>query len=125
MNEQIERLAGETPGDHEVERAIKQVKAQYVYSNEGVTSQAFALGNMAMVDRWQRAFILIDELEAVTPADVRRVAETWYRSDQRTVGLLIPTDGPGGGNADVASPAAFRALRSPVTERCRRRGRQR
>ena len=110
MNEQIERLAGETPGDHEVERAIKQVKAQYVYSNEGVTSQAFALGNMAMVDRWQRAFTLIDELEAVTPADVRRVAETWYRTDQRTVGLLIPTDGPGGGNADVASPAAFRSF---------------
>jgi zinc protease len=107
MNEQIDRISGETPAAAEVERAIKQVKAQYVYSSEGVTSQAFAIGSMAMVDRWQRAFTLVDELEAVTPEDVRRVAETWLKPDQRTVGLLIPTDGSGGGAA-VAAPAAFR-----------------
>jgi zinc protease len=106
MNEQIERIASETPSETEVARAIKQVKAQYVYSNEGVTSQAFALGTMAMVDRWQRAFTLIDELESVTPDDVRRVAETWFRPEQRTVGQLIPTGGGGGDHAEQS--AAFR-----------------
>jgi zinc protease len=108
MNQQIERIASETPSESEVARAIKQVKAQYVYSNEGVTSQAFALGTMALVDRWERAFTLIDELEAVTPDDVRRVAETWFKPEQRTVGLLIPTDGNAGGRDGVESPAAFR-----------------
>ncbi|MCC6703585.1 MAG: insulinase family protein, partial [Thermomicrobiales bacterium] len=108
IDEQIGRISSETPSEAEVARAIKQVKAQYVYSSEGVTSQAFAMGNMAMVDRWQRAFTLIDELEAVTPEDVRRVAETWFNPEQRTVGLLIPTDGKSGGGGSVEAPAAFR-----------------
>jgi zinc protease len=108
MDEQVNRLAAETPSDEEVRRAIKQVKAQYVYSSEGVTSQAFWLGSMAMVDRWQRAFTLIDELEAVTPDDVRRVAETWLRPDQRTTGLLIPTDGNAGAEAEGDDVLSFR-----------------
>ena len=78
MDQQVAQLAAETPSEAEVQRAIKQVKALYVYSSEGVTSQAFWIGSMAMVDRWQRAFTLVDELEAVTPDDVRRVAETWF-----------------------------------------------
>ena len=94
-----------------MQRAIKQVKAQYVYSSEGVTSQAFWIGSMAMVDRWQRAFTLVDELEAVTPDDVRRVAETWFRPDQRTTGLLIPTDGETGADVMEAEDAISNRFR--------------
>ena len=105
---QIDRLASETPSEQEVARAIKQMRAQVVYSGEGVSSQAFWLGNMAMVDRWQRALTLADELAAVTPDDVQRVVRTWLRHDQRVVGTLIPSDGPGGGAASADASAAFR-----------------
>ena len=107
MNETIDAFVASTPTDAEVARAIKQVKAQYVYSGEGVTSQAFWLGNMAMVDRWQRALTLIDEFEAVTPDDVQRVAKTYLVPDQRTVGVLIPTNGETGANIPDPGPESF------------------
>ncbi len=107
MNETINQFLAKTPGDHEVNRAIKQVKAQYIYSGEGVSSQAFWLGSMAMVDKWQRAFTLVDELEAVTPDDVQRVAKTYLVPEHRTIGVLIPTNGSAGANAVDPGPEAF------------------
>ncbi|MGH2558024.1 MAG: M16 family metallopeptidase [Thermomicrobiales bacterium] len=107
---ELDRLATETVPTEELGRAVKQVKAQYVYSGEGVTNQAYWLGQMEVVDSYQRAERLLHEIETVTPADVQRVAATYLRPENRTVGWLFP-DGRGGGPSDDASdgaPIAFR-----------------
>lgn len=90
----------------ELDRAIKQVKAGHVYSEEGVTNQGFWLGQMEIVDTYARADTIVAELEAVTPEDVQRVAKTYLTEQARTVGWLIPTD-EGGGEAEVEPEAAF------------------
>ncbi|MBA3413799.1 MAG: insulinase family protein [Chloroflexia bacterium] len=112
MEEAIEselvRLAEEAPAEGELARAIKQVRAQYVYSAEGVTNQAFWIGQMEIVDRFDRADGLVDELAAVTAEDVRRVAATYFRPDQRTVGWLVPTTTGGASGTDIGDAAPFR-----------------
>lgn len=128
LDAELDRLAAEPVGDVEFARALKQVKAQYVYSNEGVTNQAFWLGQMELVSDYSRATSFIDEIERVTPADVQRIAQTYLTRRNRTVGWLIP-DASGGGaaepeearaavvrywgihgpNAPLAAPAAARA----------------
>ena len=115
IEQELAELAATAPSVEELSRAIKQVKAQYVYSAEGVTNQAFWIGHMEIVDRYERADLLVDELEAVSVDDVRRVAATYFRPDQRTVGWLVPTADGGGtiGGADDAAAFRFWGIQRP------------
>lgn len=104
LHEAVRALQEAPPGEEELRRAIKQVKAQYVYSAEGVTNQAFWLGFMEIVDRHERVSGFVDELEAVTPEAVQAAVRTWLRPEKRTVGWLVPDDE--GGGSDQGNPAA-------------------
>jgi zinc protease len=111
IDDELRRLATEIVPDDELARAVKQVKAQYVYSAEGVTNQAFWLGQMEIVDSYKRADTLIEEIEQVTPEDVRRVASTYLVPKNRTVGWLLPTGEAGGGVAAELEDAAALPVR--------------
>lgn len=100
VDAELAHLAREPVPDDELARAVKQVKAQYVYAGEGVTNQAFWLGQMEVVDTYHRAERLIGEIEAVQPADVQRVAAAYLHPKNRTVGWLFP-NGDGGGAEDA------------------------
>ena len=108
IDRELRRLRDELVPDDELARARRQVRAQYVYSGEGVTNQAFWLGQMEIVDRWQRAATLVDELEAVTPDDLQRVARAWLRPEARTVGWLVPSADSGGEDPDSGSDRLYR-----------------
>jgi zinc protease len=79
---------GVTPA--ELQKAIKQTKAQFVYSSESVTYQAYWLGvseilaSTAWLDTW------LDKLTAVTAAGVQRVAQTYFTPAKQTVGWYVP-----------------------------------
>lgn len=96
VERELGRLRTEPIAEPELERAKKQVRAQYVYSLEGVTSQAFWLGQMEIVDRFDRADSLITEIDAVTASDILRVAERYFRPRSRIVGWLHPSEDGGG-----------------------------
>jgi zinc protease len=113
---EFDRLKTDLASDEEFAKARKQIRAQYVYSNETVTSQAFWLGQMEIVDHAARVDTLAEELAAVTPEDVRRVAQTWLINSQRTVGWQLPEDGPveAGGDAIDTRPMKYWGLSGPV-----------
>ena len=54
IEEQLRQLRDEPPTRAELERALHQVEAQFIYSAEGVTNQAFWLGQWEIVDSWRR-----------------------------------------------------------------------
>lgn len=74
----------------EMEKAIKQTKAQFAYSSESVTHQAYWLGfseiigDTSWLDNW------LETLSAVTVADVQRVAQTYFTRNRQTVGWYVP-----------------------------------
>ena len=51
-------------------------------------SEAIALGD------WRLYFLQRDQVKKLTLADVQRVASTWLRRDNRTVGIYLPTATP-------------------------------
>jgi zinc protease len=88
---EIESIQREGVAPAELEKAIKQTRAQFAYSSESVTYEAYWLGfsqvvaTLGWLDTWS------DQLRAVTAADVQRVAQQYLTPDRQTIGHYIPT----------------------------------
>src|SRR5665811_2510785 len=107
FEEQLATLRDELASEDEFLKARKQIRAQYVYSTETVTAQAFWAGQMEIVDHAGRVDTLEEELAAVTPEDVRRVAQTWLVPTGRTIGWELPVqNGSASGGVDAPEPVA-------------------
>jgi zinc protease len=106
IDEEVRRLHNETVPTDELDRAIRQVEAQFVYSSEGVTNQAYWLGQWDIVDRWTHAGTLPAEMRKVTADDITRVSRSYLVPERRTVGWLEP-EGDGGSREPDIAPSGF------------------
>lgn len=88
---EVEKIQQDGVEPAEMAKVIKQARAQMAYSSESVTQQALRLGMWEVLDRYGRLDTLLDELAAVTAADVQRVAQTYLTERGRTVGHFVPT----------------------------------
>lgn len=107
----VERLRTELVPEDELARAIKQIRAQLAYSSESVAGQGYWLGSQQMVRPDADPDEFIEQIIAVTPEEVRQVAQRYLGENQRTVGWLEPTDESGVINEDddiaAARPSFF------------------
>lgn len=77
---------------NELKKAIKQTAAQFAYSSESVTSQAYWIGfshivaSLQWLDFWQA------HLAAVTSDDVQRVASQYFSPEKQTIGWYVPEE---------------------------------
>ena len=90
----LDSLAINPPTAEEVERArgtlLKNIDLLLNQSDQvGLT-----LSNWAASGDWRLLFIYRDRVKAATPDDVARVARTYFKPDNRTVGRFIPTEKP-------------------------------
>jgi len=92
---EIQRVLDEPVTQQELEKAIKQTRAQFAYSSESVTDQGYWLGFSELLAEvgWFESFL--DRLAAVTVADVHRVAQAYLQPKLRTVGWYTPTGDDG------------------------------
>lgn len=87
---EIERIQHTGVDPAEVERAIKQTKAQFVFSSESVTYEAYWIGFSEVVASLDWLNTWIEQLSAVTPDDVQRVARQYFARHLQTVGWYVP-----------------------------------
>ncbi|MCS7221951.1 MAG: pitrilysin family protein [Anaerolineae bacterium] len=90
---EIERVCQEPVAEAELAKALRQARAQFVYSSESVTNQAFWLGYSEVIASAEWFFGFTDALARVTAADVQRVAQAYLQRDQAVVGWYVP-NGP-------------------------------
>lgn len=91
----IEGLAGEPVTQAEVDRAKAAFAARF--QELQANTQALATGALtsAVADGdWRLLYWMRDEIAKVTPADVQRAAQHYFKRDNRTVGMFLPTDKP-------------------------------
>jgi zinc protease len=91
MMAQIERTTEERVSEEELAKAIKQTRAQFAFSSESVTDQAYWLGfSESVADvSWFETFM--QRLEKVTVDDVQAAARAYLKRTQRNVGWYVPS----------------------------------
>jgi len=87
----IAKIKSEPVSDRELQKAKNQVEASFVFGQDSVFGRAMRFGQFESVSKWQLINDYLPGIRAVTAADVLRVAKKYLDSDQRSVGLLIPT----------------------------------
>ena len=96
----IDSLVTNGPTEREVQKARNLLEAGFVRSlktNNGVGEQ---LGYHEHVfGDYTAMFRTVDRYRAVTVADCKRVAQTWFVPIHRTVAVLVPDSEPAGGKA--------------------------
>lgn len=95
---EIERLKQEPVPDEELTRARNQIEASFIWRQDSVFSRASVLGRFEMLGSWRLLEDYLPRLRAVTPADLQRVARTYFALDRKSVSTLLP--------AEPAAPAS-------------------
>jgi zinc protease len=91
LDAEIARVRSEDISQAELDKAIKQARALFAYSTEGVSGQSYWLAICENMGSYEWFETYIDRLSAVTVQDVRAAAEKYFDPRQRTVGWYIPT----------------------------------
>ncbi len=91
LDAEIQRVQEERVTEAEVARAIKQARAIFAYGSESITNQGFWLGYAEMFADYKWFLTFLDTLAMVTPADVQRVAQEYFKPQSRVVGTYLPT----------------------------------
>jgi zinc protease len=109
--EELAKVAEEGLTEAEIEKARQQIIAQVAYSRDGTFNIAMQMAEAEAVADWRFYKDYEANISRVTPAEIKRVAQTYFTEDNRTVGYFIPkqasagavaggngSDGNGGGN---------------------------
>ena len=97
LAEEIKRLQDAPPPPEELRRAVKQARALFAYGSESITNQAFWMGFSEMFSSYDWFTSYLENMSAVTPEDVQRVAQTYLRPQNRIYGIYLPA-----GNGEVS-----------------------
>ena len=88
---EIEKIAEQPPSEAEMDRVRAGVLAEQIYQRDSVMGQAMELGTLSVLGLdWRLAARFDDNLEAVTPEQVRQAARDWLVAERSAVAHVIP-----------------------------------
>jgi len=90
MLQTLEGLAGVPFTGEEVDRAKVRSRRADERRQSDTQAMAQALSSASALGDWRLLFLQRDRIAAVSADDVNRVARTYFRKDNRTVGVFLP-----------------------------------
>jgi zinc protease len=90
----VEGLPAEAPNKEEVERAKTRLLKNIELEMNDSQSVALDLSEYYSMGDWRLMFLMRDRIQAVTEADVLRVAKAYLKESNRTLATFIPTKVP-------------------------------
>lgn len=100
LYEELDRLAAEPVPDAELEKAKNQMRASLVRGLRSAPGLASNLAyNELFAGGWERLVEDLEIYESVTAEEIQDVVERTFRSENRTVGILVPEGSGSAGDA--------------------------
>ncbi|HVK54506.1 MAG TPA: pitrilysin family protein [Burkholderiales bacterium] len=90
----VETAGAEPPTEEEVRRAKVKIASEFDLFTSNAEELGVALSEAIAAGDWRLFFWGRDQVAAVTPAEVQRVASLYLKRDNRTLAQFIPTDKP-------------------------------
>ena len=87
---QMERLKADPVSDEELQRAKNQIEAELIFAQDSVHQRANQLAQFELLGGYALAAKFLEKVRAVTAGDLLRVARTYFPSDRKNVGILLP-----------------------------------
>ncbi|HEX5625932.1 MAG TPA: insulinase family protein, partial [Saprospiraceae bacterium] len=94
MLKTLDDVAMNPPTKEEVERAKNKQIKDFELFFRNTEQVGRAISEYIGMGDWRLAFIYRDNIRKVTPEDVQRVALTYFKPDNRTVGMFVPESKP-------------------------------
>jgi zinc protease len=94
LQAEIEKLQAEPVNPRELEKAKNQLEASFTFGQDSIFFQGMLLARYEFVSTWEDIGKYIPGIRAVSAEDVTRVAKKYFLNRNRTIGLLLPEDGP-------------------------------
>jgi zinc protease len=88
---EIEKIKTDPPSEREIQKAKNQIESSFIMGQDSIYIQAMKYGIFEMLGDWRLIDRYLDGIRKVTPEDAVRVAKKYFKEDNRTVGILIPT----------------------------------
>lgn len=86
VKETYAKIAKKGVSEETLKRAKARLKAKYAFAMEGTMGLSDVVSEAAAFGDWTLAFTLLEKMEEVSVADVRRVARKYFKDDTCTVG---------------------------------------
>jgi zinc protease len=90
LDQEIERLKKEPLEERELQKVKNEIEAAFVYGQDSFFYQAMLLAEHEIHSNWRTIDDYIPSVRRVTAEDIVRVARSYFTSDNRTVGILVP-----------------------------------
>jgi zinc protease len=104
MLDVIDGVVKEPPSKSEVDRIRTKMLKNFDLAFNNSQRVALQLSEWASMGDWRLMFLDRDRIEKVTPEDVARVARTYLKASNRTLGEFIPTENPDKDRTVVPEP---------------------
>jgi zinc protease len=116
LEAEVIKLQTTAVSSDELARAISQIDASYVYSNDSVSSQADLIGSSEMISSYRYQDDYLQKIAQVTPADIQAAAQKYLTVDNRTIATFDPLPlAPGAPPPGQAGEKDFGAA-PPITD---------
>jgi predicted Zn-dependent peptidase len=100
LDDEIERLKKDLVTAAELDGVKRRARANLIRSLEDNANMALQLSSFqALTGDWRNLFRELDKINAVTPEDIRRVAQSTFTRKNRTIGTIEPAGPAGPGQA--------------------------
>jgi zinc protease len=86
----MDKLRQEPVSDEELQRAKNQIEASFVFQQDSVYRRASMLVRFELIGGYGLLDAFLARIQAVTAADLQRVARMYFPADRKNVGVLLP-----------------------------------